>query len=129
MSRRKPTSVFITRPDEDHTSWLQIPHHGTLLRASAVSSSLVIYLDESGVTPITPPRSAEYLLLCLLPRKNREHFMGCLEEEFRTVLLPKYGEFWARVYYWSQAIQSLGSVGWALIKKLAFLVDIWKTLR
>ena len=117
MRRQKLASLFITHPDDDHTSLLRIPHHGSLLKASAVGPSVLSYFDESGVSPFTPPRSAEYLLLCLLPRKNREYFMGCLEEEFRTVLLPKYGEFWARVYYWSQAIQSLASVGWGLIKK------------
>jgi hypothetical protein len=129
MRRQKLASLFITHPDDDHTSLPRIPHHGSLLKASAVGPSVLSYFDESGVSPFTPPRSAEYLLLCLLPRKNREYFMGCLEEEFRTVLLPKYGEFWARVYYWSQAIQSLASVGWGLIKKLASLAAIWRVLR
>jgi hypothetical protein len=73
MRRRKLASLFITHPDDDHTSWLQIPHHGTPLKAITVGSSALIYFDDSGVTTINPPRSAEYLLLCLLPRSPSEN--------------------------------------------------------
>jgi hypothetical protein len=58
MRRRKGISVYairdmridrliITHPDEDHVSWLRVPHHGTLSATSGVGSVLV-YLDESG---------------------------------------------------------------------------------
>ena len=126
MKQKKLVSLFITHPDYDHTSWLQVPHHGTLC---TTSGPVVIYLDDTGFSQVNPPPSAEFLLLCLLPRKNRQYFMGCLEEEFRTVMLPKYGESLARVHYWTQAIQSLAAVAWGLIKKLALLAAIWRAVR
>jgi hypothetical protein len=92
-------------------------------------SALHIYFDESVMASATPPRSAEFLLLCLVPRKNREYLIGCLQEEFQTLLLPKYGRFYANVYYWSQVLQSLGSVAWGLIKKMASLTALWRILR
>lgn len=125
----KPTYLVITHPDDDHISWLHVPHHGTAHSVGAKRSALQIYFDESGIASATPPRSAEFLLLCLVPRKNREYLMGCLEEEFQTLLLPKYGRFYANVYYWSQALQSLASVAWALLKKMASLTALWRLLR
>jgi len=136
MRRRKGISVYairdmridrlvMTHPDGDHVSWLRVPHHGTLSATSGIGS-VRVYLDESGSGEVKPPRSAEYLLRCLLPRKNRQYFLGCLEEEFRTVMLPEYGESWARVYYWMQTIQSLAAVGWGLLKKLVSFAAIWR---
>lgn len=87
-----------------------------------------IHFDESVTASATPPRSAEFLLLCLLPRKNR-YLMGCLEEKFQTLLLPKYGRFYANVYYWSQALQSLAWVAWGLFKKMASLTALWRLFR
>lgn len=48
---------------------------------------------------LNPPALAEFLLL-LVPKRDREHLVGDLEEEFRTILLPKHGPFKAHCYYW-----------------------------
>lgn len=119
---------ILTHPDSDHAPWLPVPHHGSISLLDGLKPS-VLYLYESGSSQVEPPRFAEYLLLCFVPRKNREYLLGCLEEEFRTVLLPKYGQFWARTYYRVQVIQSLASVGWGLLRKLASVAAIWKILR
>jgi hypothetical protein len=125
----KLTYLFVAHPDDDHISWLKVPHHGTALSVGAMHSPLQIYFEETVISSVTPPRSAEFLLLCLLPRKNREYMMGCLEEEFQTLLLPKYGRFYANVYYWWQVLQSLASIAWELLKKKASFAALWRLLR
>jgi hypothetical protein len=66
-----------------------------------------------------PPAGAQYLLL-LLPKKNREALLGDLEEEYRTVVFPRYGPLWAKVYYWVQVLWSFLPILWRLLEQLAF---------
>src|SRR5216110_3757187 len=82
--------LIMTHPDSDHAQLLEMPHHGTVSAPHGLSPS-VLYLHGSGLSQVEPPKFAEYVLLCFVPRKNREYLLGCLEEEFRTILLPKYG--------------------------------------
>jgi hypothetical protein len=118
---------ILTHPDSDHALWLRVPHHGSISALDGLKPS-VLYLYACHSSQVDPPRFAQYLLLCFVPRKNREYLLGCLEEEFRTVLLPKYGQFWAGTYYWIQVIQSLAAVGWGLVRKLSSLAAIWRLL-
>lgn len=71
------------------------------------------------------PKVAEFFLL-LLPIRDREHLLGDLEEEFRTILVPKYGIKIASVLYtWQVAIEFFHAIrtglfavafGWLLRK-------------
>lgn len=74
----------------------------------------------------SPPRPARFALL-LIPKRNREHLIGDLDEEYRTVVLPEYGRFWAGFWYWGQTFWAIGPylwkglkrvVGWAAVIKL-----------
>jgi hypothetical protein len=65
-----------------------------------------------------PPAGAEYFLL-LLPRKYRESLLGDLEEEYRSMVLPRYGPFWAKVYYWVQVFSSFLPILWRLLEQIA----------
>ena len=76
-------------------------------------------------SPEVPPTA--YFLLLLIPKKFRESFVGDLEEEFRTIVLPQYGRRKATLWYWWHTILSLlpfitrflkRAVGFALIAKL-----------
>jgi hypothetical protein len=57
-------------------------------------------------TMSSSPRRAQYLLL-LIPKKDREHLIGDLEEEFRTLVLPQYGRRRANFYYWWHACAAI----------------------
>ena len=35
-------------------------------------------------------------------KKNREHLIGDLEGKYRAKVLPEYGRFWVRLWYWEQ---------------------------
>jgi hypothetical protein len=59
-----------------------------------------------------PPRWAECLLYLLLEKRARDHLPGDLEEEFRTVMRPKFGERYARRWYCFQVLRSL----WPLLR-------------
>ncbi len=54
-----------------------------------------------------PPKRAEMLLHFGLPKRDRECMIGDLEEEYRTVILPKYGPRVAARWYWWQAVRSV----------------------
>ena len=75
--------------------------------------------------PLTPgpPLTASFLLELFLPAKQRENFIGDLEQEFRTRILPKYGLRRARFWFWVQVGKEIGPVLYlrslgALIRRL-----------
>jgi hypothetical protein len=74
-----------------------------------------------------PPRSAQFALL-LIPKRNREHLIGDLEEEFRTIVLPQYGRFLAGCWYFEQAAIAMGCYAWPTIKKILGLSFILKLI-
>lgn len=81
----------------------------------------------TGLINSRPPRMA-HLLLLMIPKRCREHLIGDLEEEFRTILLPEHGWFWSCVWYWGQTIQALGFYVWPLLKRILGLAAIWKVI-
>ncbi len=50
---------------------------------------------------------AEMLLHFGLPKRDRECMIGDLEEEYRRVILPKYGPRVAARWYWWQTVRSV----------------------
>jgi hypothetical protein len=87
-----------------------------------------ITVAPSRVTSQEPPRVGKLLLL-LIPKKNREHLLGDLEEEYQTVVLPKYGLRAARRWYWWHVCISIGPLIWAKLRRVAGLVLLWKSVR
>lgn len=74
-----------------------------------------------------PPRVARFALL-LIPKKNREHLIGDIEEEYRTVVLPEHGKACARFWYWEQTVLALGFSVWPFVKRILGLTAIWKLI-
>lgn len=74
-----------------------------------------------------PPRSAQFALL-LIPKRNREHLVGDLEEEYRTIVLPQFGRFLARCWYFEQVTIAIGCYAWPTIKKILGLSVIFKLI-
>ncbi len=64
----------------------------------------------------SPPPTARFLLL-LIPKRNREHLIGDLEEEYKTVVLPQFGKFRAGMWYWAQTLWAIGPYLWVAFKK------------
>jgi hypothetical protein len=54
-----------------------------------------------------PPNRACFLLDLLLAEADREVIPGDLEEEFTTVILPKYGARRARLWFWMQTVRTI----------------------
>mgnify|MGYP003648380006 CR=1 FL=1 len=61
----------------------------------------------NNATP-TPPVAAHKTLYFLLPRSEREHAFGDLEEVFLTEVVPKFGIAFARRWYWIQTLSMIG---------------------
>jgi len=74
-----------------------------------------------------PPRAAQFILL-MIPKRNREHLVGDLEEEFRTKVLPEWGPLGARFFYWEQTAVAVISYVWPLLKRLLGLAAVWKVI-
>lgn len=53
------------------------------------------------------PASAVFLLYLLLSKSDRETIPGDLDEEFTTIILPKFGAPRALVWYWIQTIRTI----------------------
>ncbi|PYP89427.1 MAG: hypothetical protein DMG65_13770 [Candidatus Angelobacter sp. Gp1-AA117] len=73
------------------------------------------------------PRYAHFLLL-LIPQKSREHLIGDLEEEYRAVVLPKYGSSLAALWYWMQTLWVIGPYILVGAKRAIGLEIIWKLI-
>lgn len=67
----------------------------------------------------TPPKTAEYLLYLLVPRKNRDALLGDLQEDFNEVR-EKFGLRQAKIYYWVQVLRSIQPLLKALIISSVF---------
>jgi hypothetical protein len=65
-----------------------------------------------------PPKAAEKFLYFLLPRRVRENIPGDLEEEYRTIILPKFGPGYAKRWYWMQVVNSLVPILWGQLIRL-----------
>lgn len=63
-----------------------------------------------------PPKRAEMLLHFGLPKRDRECMIGDLEEEYRRVILPKYGARVAARWYWWQAVRSVAAAFGARVR-------------
>lgn len=74
-----------------------------------------------------PPRLAHFALL-LIPKRNREHLVGDLEEEFRTTVLPHHGRVLARCWYFEQVMLAIGFYLWPTIKKILSLSMLYKLI-
>lgn len=76
-----------------------------------------VYGSYNGIGPVEVPRprvpiGAEKILYFLLPAHLRHVVPGCLEEEFLTVILPKFGERYAKWWYRKQVLTSV----WPILK-------------
>ena len=74
-----------------------------------------------------PPHWAEFLLLVLLPKSQREALPGDLAEEFhriKTALASK-----ARFWYWSQAIRSIGPLVFQFVRRVVGWAALWHAVR
>ncbi len=96
-----------TPPSQDHMVLFEGNHDADLLDYLLRDFSL-------RGQPLRPPLLARFLLL-LIPLRQREHILGDLEEEFKTILLQDYGLRWACVYYyWHVSIEVLTAVAHGL---------------
>ncbi len=66
-------------------------------------------MDRPVAEQTVPPKRAEMLLHFGLPKRDRECMIGDLEEEYRRVILPKYGGRVAARWYWWQAVRSVAA--------------------
>ena len=88
----------------------------TAIRKSAITS-------QSGSA--APPCSAEKLACFILPKPMRDEMLGDLEQEFQ-MLCQKFGEGYARKWYWGQVLRSVGPIVYYGIAKFAALAWLGK---
>ncbi len=72
---------------------------------------------------VRPPKTAERLLLLLLPEQVRDTVCGDLSEIFRVVIVPSCGIFRARLWYWRQVVCSFRLF---LLRNPQTASELWK---
>ena len=99
-----------------------------------------------------PPISAKFLFYFFLDKQNCDATVGDLEERYKTIN-KEFQRFRADLWYWKEAIRSIGPIVWAWVKKvvlkpvmalvawavakglvghdswLAAVVELWKRVR
>jgi len=74
------------------------------VREEALIQGCLAEVARDGVPTMVPPRLAEFLLYMILPRRNRESFLGDHNEDLVTNVLPRFGPLLARLWYWWKTI-------------------------
>jgi len=98
-----------------------------VLTESVVATILASDSQSVPLRKCSPPKVAQFALL-LIPKRNREHLIGDMEEEYRTITLPQYGRFLARVWYWEQTAIAVGRYLLPVIKRILGFAVIWKLI-
>jgi len=74
------------------------------------------------------PRWAEYLLYFFLPKEDRESIPGDLIEEYAIVVVPRFGRWFANVWFVKQVAGSIWPVLWRRLLKVLGIVEIIRRL-
>lgn len=98
-----------------------------VLTESVVATTLASDNQADPFKKSSPPQVAQFALL-LIPKRNREHLIGDMEEEYRTIALPKYGRFLACAWYWEQTAIAVGRYLLPVIKRILGFAVIWKLI-
>ncbi len=67
-------------------------------------------ITDNEVSNDDPPKRAEILLHAGLSKRDREHVIGDLDEDFRTLWQPNFGARTARRLYWAHAIRTVVAI-------------------
>jgi hypothetical protein len=99
-----------------------------ILKAMGLSLGMRVDSDGRLYSPDaeTPPKKAEYLLYYLLTKPDRESIPGDLEEEYRTIIVPKFGPQYARIWYWKQVILSVWPIIGSRLRRIVTIGGIAK---
>jgi hypothetical protein len=79
---------------------------------------------KSPLRAIKNPSCLAQIVFLTIPKRNREHIIGDLEEEYRT----SHKRF-PRLWYWGQVITLVASYWWASLRRLAGFDSILKMIR
>ena len=96
--------------------------------------SFAMKLDDKGlpvreeVESSNLPRTAEYLVYFLLPKKEREAIAGDLEEEYHLIA-QKFGSRKANAWYWKQVIFSTGPIVWLRLRQIGVVAGLAELFR
>ena len=114
------TAAHLWDPAKQMILWNQLIRQLVLAFGGLVSGRTSDY-------PVAIPKLGEFILYLVLPKVDREHVPGDLEEEFRTTIVPKFGPAKARLWYWWQVIRSIVIFLFAAVQKVAGLFSKFKT--
>ncbi len=93
------------------------------------ASEPIIARNAQSPKQLHPPRTAEFLLYLFLTRENRSAAAGDLEEEFSTIIVPKFGRRLAQLWYWKQVICSMPPAVWMLLRRVATIGTVAEAVR
>jgi hypothetical protein len=115
FSRVPPDDVMFCF-DEDYERVVAFRPSKSVFAGACIDVRLFLNEGQFASRASSRPRGAK-LLLVLIPRKNREHLLGDIEEEYRTIVLPEFGTSRATLWLWWQVMISLAPLVGAQIRK------------
>lgn len=80
---------------------------GAVIEGSSKRSGISKQRKQQPVESTAPPQLAEYLLYFFLSKRDRVNLIGDLEEEY-TIVQTKFGRRSATLWYYKQALTSIG---------------------
>ncbi|MDH3673794.1 MAG: permease prefix domain 2-containing transporter [Gammaproteobacteria bacterium] len=95
-----------------------------LLSTAGVKSARIPEIEhprQDGIVRAHLPRRAEQLATLFFTKHLRENVLGDLEEEFETIIVPKFGVRFGRRWYWFQVVRSIWAVMGASLLKLGLI--------
>lgn len=99
---------------------------GNLKRAMKLAQLLAASGEARNHKDSSFSKNAEKIMYFVLPKHQRESILGDLEEEYNTIILPKFGLRTARLWYWKQAIGSVWPVLACRFKRMAIIAWMGK---
>jgi hypothetical protein len=108
--------LTLSEVDRQETPNQSEPRTGEDVVLAPNSNDVEEIFTEPASKPANPPMSARFLLSLVLAPRDRECIEGDLIEEYRVHVLPQFGAARASVWFWTQALTSVGPV---LARRLA----------
>jgi hypothetical protein len=78
------------------------------------------------VLKIAPPSNARFLLSLVLSPSDRQATVGDLIEEYHSYIVPEFGERRARIWFWTQAVESILPIISRRLVRFAAGVTVWR---
>jgi hypothetical protein len=114
---------YIHQQDAEATSMVDAADDAAKLKDQPQIKPAVMPIP---VLKIAPPANARFLLSLVLSPSDRQAIVGDLIEEYHSYIVPEFGERRARIWFWTQAVESILPIISRRLVRFAAGVAVWR---